>query len=88
MREKSRSPLTLTADALWFFSALVGAAALVMFMFVLALIGTGDANTQGKVGLYAYLTGVGAAPWLVVALLAFGLAAWRSNQLNDKDAES
>ena len=84
VRAKSSSARTLSSDAVWCFSVFAGLGALVMF--VLALIGAGDANNGGEVTHYALTSGLGAASWLIASLAGFGFAAWRSTVLNEMDA--
>jgi hypothetical protein len=43
-------------------------------MFVVALIATGDLNAADNVKTYVYLSGVGAAPWAIAAVVCWGAA--------------
>lgn len=51
-------------------------------MFILAMVGAGDANSTSKLSDYAYLSGIGAVPWAVLALIAWGLAGFRARSLS------
>jgi NADH:ubiquinone oxidoreductase subunit 6 (subunit J) len=67
----SGKPYDPTADGLLVLIFAVALAFLVFF--VAAMVGAGDANSQDKFSSYAYLSGLGAAPWgllLVVTLVA------------------
>ena len=73
---------TLFADAPFFFLGVVAVACVVMFVW--ALVGAGTANSQDKLKTYAYLSGLGATPWLLAALVAVGLASWRASKLVER----
>jgi hypothetical protein len=67
----------LTSDGFFVAMSAIGLACVVMF--VAALVGAGQANTLNRFDTYAYLSSVGSATWLIAALIAWGLAAWRVN---------
>ena len=69
----------LGSDAAVFFSVLAGVA--FAAPFVAALWGAGTANSRDQFDTYAYLGGLGAAPWAIAALVAFGLAGARAKTL-------
>jgi hypothetical protein len=46
-------------------------------LFVAALIGAGDANSQDKFQNFAYLSGLGAAPWGLLCIVTWAVAAAR-----------
>ena len=69
----------LTSDGFFVAMALISLACIVML--VAALLGAGRANLTDRFDTYAYISGLGAGTWLVGALIAWGLAAWRVNVL-------
>jgi quinol-cytochrome oxidoreductase complex cytochrome b subunit len=64
-----------TADG---FLVLIFAVAWAFFVFfVAAMVGAGNANTQDKFTTYAYISGLGAAPWALLFVVTLGPAAAR-----------
>ncbi|HXY92093.1 MAG TPA: zinc ribbon domain-containing protein, partial [Acidimicrobiia bacterium] len=57
---------SIANDGFFWGLALVGLAALVMF--IVAMVSAGNINTRDQFDTYSYLAGLGAAPWAVVTL--------------------
>jgi hypothetical protein len=45
-------------------------------LFIYAMIGPGDANVQNKFETFAYISGLGAAPWGLLSLVSAALIGW------------
>ena len=69
----------LTSDGFFMAMSVISLGCVVMF--IAALAGAGQTNTPDRLDTFAYLSAVGAATWLIAALVAWGLAAWRVNIL-------
>jgi len=71
----ARKPYDPTADG---FLVLIFAVALAfLVLFVAAMVGSGTANAQDTFTSYAYLSGLGAAPWALLFVITLGAAAAR-----------
>jgi hypothetical protein len=70
------SASTLAADAIFVFASVIAVGCLVMF--IASLFAAGDVNSRDKFTTYAFIAGAGGAMWLVAAIAAWGLAAWRA----------
>ena len=66
------------------FALLVIIGLLFVAAFIFSLIAAGDANAQDKTDTFVYIAGVGAAPWVIAALISFGLAGLRAKAITDE----
>ena len=71
----SRTTYDPTADGVLIL--VVFLAVVFLVMFVAAMMGSGTANSQDKFTTYAYVAGLGAAPWGLLVVITGALAVSR-----------